>query len=886
MALVIKDRVQETTTTTSTGSYSLAGAKAGFQSFSVIGDGNTCYYACTDGTDFEIGVGTYTSSNSTLARTTILESSNSDAAVNWGSGSKDIFVTYPADKAVFKDASGNIAITGDVTIEDNEKLYFGDGQDLSIHHYSDNWIVSNNGDLHIRQEAVDKDVKIQADNANGHAVDYFQADGSTGEVILSHFGYPKIKTKSTGADITGNITVSGTVDGVDISARDAVLTSTTTTANAAMPTSGGTFTGDVAINGNADLNGTLDLDASPSGYLATFTQGIASATSHGISVSIPATAAHDANILRLNGDGEDKFVVKSSGNVEAKGTLEADQLTDANGKFQTNSGGITVTGNIGLNRTSSSTGILGFNVLNGTWYDVDLVPPSTPTANRTITLPDQSGTAMLWQSAWPDDPTGGDSIAIGDSALSNANSSAVFSTAIGHNAGAAITSGERNTIIGGGAGDSLTTGGFCTAVGQSAMPHNTTDWYTTVVGAQAGYGDFLTGGTYVGAYAGNYNSTSKDFQVAIGYQASNDNSGDNSVAVGAYAMSDGHHVGSVAVGHNALGRYNSYYPYYNTAVGNNAGDNIYSGDYLVFIGNNSDTWSASGYQQSVAVGHQAMINGSYSVSVGANAQGSPNGTSHYCTVVGNQAGYDMDGGDDCTFIGSSAGYSGGTGSYNSAVGSQSLRNLTSGGYNSALGNLCLYRVETGEYNSSLGNKAGYNVTTGSNNTFVGHNAGYIQDNYATTALDTGSNVTCLGYEAVPSSTTATNEITLGDNDITSLRCNVQTISSLSDERDKTAIADLTYGLDFINDMRPVEFTWNRRDGSLGAKPDIGFIAQELYDTELDHSSTSRTRLVNWENPEKLEADYVRSYPILVKAVQELSAQVTALQARIETLEGN
>ena len=109
---------------------------------------------------------------------------------------------------------------------------------------------------------------------------------------------------------------------------------------------------------------------------------------------------------------------------------------------------------------------------------------------------------------------------------------------------------------------------------------------------------------------------------------------------------------------------------------------------------------------------------------------------------------------------------------------------------------------------------------------------------------------------------------------------------MSDERDKTAIADLTYGLDFINDMRPVEFTWNRRDGSLGAKPDMGFIAQELYDTELDHSSTSRTRLVNWENPQKLEADYVRSYPILVKAVQELSAQVTALQARIETLEGN
>ncbi len=109
---------------------------------------------------------------------------------------------------------------------------------------------------------------------------------------------------------------------------------------------------------------------------------------------------------------------------------------------------------------------------------------------------------------------------------------------------------------------------------------------------------------------------------------------------------------------------------------------------------------------------------------------------------------------------------------------------------------------------------------------------------------------------------------------------------MSDERDKTSIADIPYGLDFINDMRPVQFTWNRRDGSLGATPDIGFIAQDLYDVELDHSSTSRTRLVKWDDPSKLEADYLRSYPILVKAVQQLSAKCDALEARIAELEGN
>jgi len=111
MALVIKDRVKETTTTTGTGSYTLAGAEAGFQSFSVIGDGNTTYYACTDGTDFEVGIGNYTASGTQLSRTTILSSSDSDATVDWSAGEKLIFVTQPADKAVFKDTSGQLSAT-------------------------------------------------------------------------------------------------------------------------------------------------------------------------------------------------------------------------------------------------------------------------------------------------------------------------------------------------------------------------------------------------------------------------------------------------------------------------------------------------------------------------------------------------------------------------------------------------------------------------------------------------------------------------------------------------------------------------------------------------------------------------------------------------------
>ena len=108
MALVLKDRLKETTTTTGTGTYTLAGAVTGFEAFSQVGNGNTTYYCCTDGTDFQIGIGTYASSGTTLARTTILQSSNSDNAVSWSSGTRTVFCTLPAEKMIFNDASNAI----------------------------------------------------------------------------------------------------------------------------------------------------------------------------------------------------------------------------------------------------------------------------------------------------------------------------------------------------------------------------------------------------------------------------------------------------------------------------------------------------------------------------------------------------------------------------------------------------------------------------------------------------------------------------------------------------------------------------------------------------------------------------------------------------------
>lgn len=100
MPHVVKDRVMETTASTGTGTITLGGAVAGYQSFSVIGNANTTYYTIVGGTEWEVGIGTYTSSGTTLSRDTVLESSNGGSLVNFSAGTKNVFVTYPAEESV------------------------------------------------------------------------------------------------------------------------------------------------------------------------------------------------------------------------------------------------------------------------------------------------------------------------------------------------------------------------------------------------------------------------------------------------------------------------------------------------------------------------------------------------------------------------------------------------------------------------------------------------------------------------------------------------------------------------------------------------------------------------------------------------------------------
>ena len=196
-------------------------------------------------------------------------------------------------------------------------------------------------------------------------------------------------------------------------------------------------------------------------------------------------------------------------------------------------------------------------------------------------------------------------------------------------------------------------------------------------------------------------------------------------------------------------------------------------------------------------------------------------------------------------------------------------------------------------NVAIGAKAGYGLKEGKGNTFLGANTGATY-NQGSTA--TSGNVTLIGYEADASSPTVTNEITLGNSSVATLRCAVTSITSLSDERDKKDITDLEYGLDFIESLQPKQFTWNNRseirtvseidekadnkqvekeiENANKGKKDFGFIAQDVQTLDDDV-----LRLVYDENPDKLEMSYGKLVPILVKAVKELSDKVKALEAK-------
>lgn len=146
MAFVVKDRVKETCTSPGTGTVTLLGASAGYQDFSAIGNGNTTYYCIADqgGNNWEVGIGTYTASGTTLSRDTVLSSSNGGSKTNFSTGTQDVFVTYPSSRSVYVNSGGSAIIpdvastlattyggTGQSTYTAGDLPYYATGTALS-----------------------------------------------------------------------------------------------------------------------------------------------------------------------------------------------------------------------------------------------------------------------------------------------------------------------------------------------------------------------------------------------------------------------------------------------------------------------------------------------------------------------------------------------------------------------------------------------------------------------------------------------------------------------------------------------------------------------------------------------------------------------------------
>ena len=352
-------------------------------------------------------------------------------------------------------------------------------------------------------------------------------------------------------------------------------------------------------------------------------------------------------------------------------------------------------------------------------------------------------------------------------------------------------------------------------------------------------------GTYAGTLAKTLGVTSAgdviEFDVAAGLTGVTNSSSDSPNSKTAFGVSAG---GASETG------------VYNTSIGNLAGSGLTSGGANTIVGYQSGVGITTS-NTSVSIGYLTKQTNNTEDTVAIGAQAMRWGTSILGVAIGYRA---MEG---SVFPNINYGNS-------VAIGAHTLINSSG---------------SSGSQNTAVGHFAGSINTTGSNNTYLGAQV---------TGATTGSNNVVLGANATPSSGTVSNEITLGDSSVTVIRAAVTSITALSDERDKKDIVPLSYGLDFINSLEPKEFVWDNRvekrietTSTKGedfksittetevefysankGKKDFGFIAQEVKLLDDD-----TLRLVYDSNPEKLEMSYGKLVPILVKAIQDLKAEL-------------
>ncbi len=909
---------------TNTPGYSLEVRGAGDQSLYLAKTGTT-YLRATAGTNAELFTG----------GSMVLGSGNTERIRIASTGNVGIGTTSPSDKLT---VSGNLSIFGN-------KIYNGSGANsagvsfpssttridgfngitfhsstTTVGSQSERMRIANNGNVGIGTTspaaALDVIGRIGlTDSNNNVSVGYQAGDAITTAVNNTIIGYNAGTNIQTGNDNTligysagANMSPGGTPcerntvvgSGITFSLNPQGDDNTLVGYNAGKNIASGFR--NILIGSLAGDNINLGADNVAIGYsalsAATGSARNIAIGSHALEVATP-TVGYNVAI----GFEAGKSVTTAIQNTLIGG-LSGDSLTTGNNntalgyaalRTETQGKKSVALGALSLHNQNNTSGIdvhntavgynSGFSITTGTSNTIigGLAGDALTTGNNNV---------ALGYGALSAEVAGSDNIAIGLQAMSAANNSRA-NVAIGFNAlqslnytslsyshnigigfdtGKNITTGTLNTLIGGLTGDSLTTGfnniaigyqasGAATiannnvAIGVDALHDNVAGDRNVAIGSEAlekmtQASTVDTYNTAVGYNAGKQVTTGTDNTIIGGLAGDALTTGSRNTVLGMNALSteDGHGR-NTAIGWYALHAQDAGADAYNTAVGYFAGGSISTGTTNTLIGGLAGDALTTG-DDNVAIGYNALGSetiGNGSVAIGARAledQQSGAGAIILNTAVGYEAGKNINGGP-------------GTGDSNTAIGGKALDAETTGQENTAVGVDALGGQTGADNNTALGWRAGYTTTT-------------------------GSNVTLIGYNALASTATVSNEITLGDSNVTALRCAVTSITSLSDERDKSDIKDLTYGLELIDSLKPKEFVWDNRAeidaegnefySANKGKKDFGFIAQEVK--ELDDDTL---RLVYDENPERLEMSYGKLVPILVKAIQELSAEVKILK---------
>ena len=386
MAFVIADRVRETTTTTGTGTITLAGAVTNFETFTAnLSNSDTTYYAIVDNTNgaFEVGLGTFTASGTTLARS-VLASSNSNNLVDFGAGTKDVFITVPASKIVVEDGSNNVAIGGTVTatafsgsgasltgvdVVNDTSPQLGGALDVQTHDI----VTTSNRDLELAPNGTGK--VVVKGNDNQGAIQFNCEANSHGQIVIAAPHSESASNTLTLPSTGGNARLVST-------SSTATLTNKTFGDNVSFGDNNITNVGDIAVD-----------SISPDGT--------------DINVAVSDNSATAFTIKQ----GSDNYLVVDTANSSesvAIGTgISGTAISIGHTTSETTvNDNLTVTGNLTVSGTTTTVDSTTINVQNTLVFEGSTanehettLTTVDPTADRTISLPNQSGTLPVLAAA-------------------------------------------------------------------------------------------------------------------------------------------------------------------------------------------------------------------------------------------------------------------------------------------------------------------------------------------------------------------------------------------------------------------------------------------------------------------------------------------------------